>query len=248
MFPTVYLKKMKKSAAICFMLLSLILSSCQTIYNRFYSDPDKCFDVAKTNKPYDAIIVPGYPYDPESGNGIIKERLMWADYLYKNGFTKNIIFSGSAVHSPYVEAEVMRTMALQLNIPSTCIFTETNAEHSTENLYYSYLLAKKLGFKSIAFATQPAQASYMKVFNKKWELGIEMLPVVTALISQSEATFQLTDSLTTKIPNFVPLKERESFIKSLRGTAGHRVKQERRLAAKTHSPLVDNTFAIQTHK
>ena len=37
-----------------------------------------------------------------------------AYYLYKNGYTKNIIFSGSAVHTPYVEAKVMRLLACLL--------------------------------------------------------------------------------------------------------------------------------------
>jgi uncharacterized SAM-binding protein YcdF (DUF218 family) len=207
---------------------TLLLCSCQAYYHRFYADPDQCFELAKTNKPYDAIIVPGYPYDPKSANGILKERLVWANYLYQNGYAKNVIFSGSAVHSPYVEAEVMRLLALQLGIPDSHIFLETKAEHTTENLYYSQLLAKKLGFQSVAFATQPAQASYMKVFNRKWDLHVEMLPVVTSFINPSAIHFQAIDTSATKIPGFVPLRERESMIKSLRGTRGHRVKVERR--------------------
>ena len=221
-------KGIKKVLFLGCVVLALLLSSCKPYYNFFYADPEKCFELAKANKPYDAIIVPGYPYDPRSANGIIEERIKWAHYLFKNGYTKNIIFSGSAVHSPYVEAEVMRLLAMQIGIPEGHIFVETKAEHTTENLYYSNLLAEKLGFKSVAFATQPAQASYMKVFNRKWDLHVEMLPVVTNCINASEVNFRLVDTVSTKIPNFIPLKERESFIKSLRGTSGHRVKVERR--------------------
>jgi uncharacterized SAM-binding protein YcdF (DUF218 family) len=221
-------KAMKHMSFLFCAFFALFLSRCNAYYNRFYADPDQCFELAKRNKPYDAIIVPGYPYDPRSANGIIEERLRWAHYLFQNGYAKNIILSGSAVHSPYVEAEVMRLLAIQLGIPASHLFTETKAEHTTENLYYSHLLAQKLGFKSVAFATQPAQASYMKAFNRKWDLQIEMLPVVTSCINPSDVRFQLIDTSATKIPDFIPLKERENFITSLRGTSGHRVKVERR--------------------
>lgn len=218
----------KASLLLCALVAIFLLSGCQAYYNFFYADPDKCFAKAKTNKPYDAIIVPGFPYDPKSANGVLVERISWAHYLYTNGYAKNIIFSGSAVHSPYVEAEVMRLMAIQVGLPADHLFTETKAEHTTENLYYSYLLAKKLGFQKVAFATQPAQASFMKAFNRKWDLDIEMLPVVTNCLASYELPFQAIDTTTTKIPNFVPLKERENFISSLRGTSGHRVRVERR--------------------
>lgn len=220
----------KKTSFILSVCCTLLISSCQSYYNFFYADPDKCFELAKKNKPYDAIIVPGFPYDPKTNNPMLVERITWAHYLYTNGYAKNIIFSGSAVHSPYVEAEAMRLMALQVGIPAEHVFTETKAEHTTENLYYSHLVAEKEGFKKVAFATQPAQASFMKAFNRKWKLHIEMLPIVTQCITSSSLHFVPIDTATTKIPNFVPLKEREGLFASLRGTGGHRVKVEMRKA------------------
>lgn len=208
----------------------LIFSSCNSYYNLFYADPIKCFDIAKQKKPYDVIIVPGFPHDSGKVNNVLCQRLSWACYLYKNGYTKNIIFSGSAVHSPYVEAKIMRLLALDLGIKDEHIFIETKAEHSTENLYYSTILANKLGFNSIAFATEPAQASFMKPFKRKFKLQLDFLPVVSDCVNQLNVQLNPIDESSAFVPNFVSLKKREGYLKSFRGTNGHKVKVEIRRA------------------
>ena len=153
---------MKLKLYIHIILVSLVaLCSCNAYYNTFYTDPTKCFEIAKQKKPYDVIIVPGFPHDSGKVNMVLSQRIKWAFYLYKNGYTKNIIFSGAAVHSPYIEAEAMKLIALQTGIDSNHIFTEIKAKHTTENLYYASVMANNLGFKSIAFATEPAQCSFI---------------------------------------------------------------------------------------
>jgi len=207
-----------------------MLNGCSVYYNAFYADPDKCFAKASNNKPYDVIIVPGFPADSAGINGVLTERLSWAAYLYKNGFTKNIIFSGAAVYTPYVEAEALRLYALQLGIPSQHIFTETKAKHTTENLYYSCMMAKELGFIKIAFATQPAQASFMKPFRRKFKLKIDMLPVVTDTIRKNVIKLNYTDIKEAFVPQFVSIEKKEGIIKRFLGTRGHKVKVEMRKA------------------
>ena len=54
-------------------------------------------------------------------------------------------------------------------IKSEDVFVEMKAEHTTENLYYGCRMAEELGFKTIAFATQPAQSSFMKPFKRKFK-------------------------------------------------------------------------------
>lgn len=68
------------------------------------------------------------------------------------------MYSGSSAYSPYYEGEIMALYAIAIGIPKENVFTETRAEHSTENLFYVYLKAKKLGFTHIALATDPFQA------------------------------------------------------------------------------------------
>ena len=89
---------------------------------------------------------------------VFKARILWPKYLFENGITKNIIFSGAAVYNPYVEAKIMKMYAESLHIPSANIFIETQPEHYTENVYYSILMAKQMGFKNIAVTTDQYQA------------------------------------------------------------------------------------------
>ena len=210
----------------------IFLTSCNAYYNAFYTDPAKCFEVAKQKKPYDVIIVPGFPHDSGKVNMVLSQRIKWAFYLYKNGYTKNIIFSGAAVHSPYVEAEAMKLIALQTGMDSNHLFTETKAKHTTENLYYSSIMANNLGFKSIAFATEPAQCSFMKPFRRKFKLKLDFLPVVTDSVMNMNLILHPIDESSAFVPDFIPLKEQEGLLKSLRGTRGHQVKKEIRKAKK----------------
>ena len=212
-------------------LIGLIsFSSCNAYYNAFYTDPTKCFKIACSKKPYDVIIVPGFPHDSGKVNMVLSQRIKWAYYLYKNGYTKNIIFSGAAVHSPYVEAKVMKLIALQTGIDSAHIFTETKAKHTTENLYYSSVMANNLGFKSIAFASEPAQCSFMKPFKRKFKLKLDFLPVVIDSVLKLNIILHSIDESSAFVPNFVALIEKEGLLKSLRGTRGHQVKIEIRKA------------------
>ena len=110
----------------------------------------------------------------------MKGRVYWSKYLYDKGITKNVIYSGSAVYTPYVEGKIMALYAIALGIPEENVFSETMAEHSTENVYYSYKLARKLGFERIALATDQFQAKMLKRFTKKIvsrDAGI--IPIVT---------------------------------------------------------------------
>jgi uncharacterized SAM-binding protein YcdF (DUF218 family) len=208
----------------------LVLSGCKAYYTAFYTDPVKCFEVAKQKKPYDVIIVPGFPYDSGRVNMVLSERVKWAYYLYKNGYAKNIIFSGGAVHSAYVEASVMKLLALQTGIDADHIFTEIKAEHTTENLYYSSIMADSLGFKSVAFASEAAQCSFMKPFKRKFKLTLDFIPVIADSITHLHIEFKPVDENLVFVKEFVPLKKRESTLKSLRGTRGHKVKLAMRKA------------------
>ncbi len=151
---------------------------------------------------------------------VLKMRIHWAAYLYQRGYTKNVIFSGSAVATSFVESRVMATYAEALGIPAKNIFTEEKAEHSTENVYYSYRLAKKLGFTKIALATDPIQTSYMRKFIKKFDLPIGLLPTVIDTLKIMNLYEPVIDSKSTVRKGFVKLSDRENFFQRFRGTMG----------------------------
>ena len=130
------------------LLMALLLSSCTF-------SKKACLRMLEESRkaPYDIIIVPGVPFEEGNWSWVMKGRVYWSKYLYDNGITKNIMYSGSAVYSPYVEGRIMALYAVALGIPEENVFSETLAEHSTENVYYSYKKARKLGFERIALAT-----------------------------------------------------------------------------------------------
>ncbi len=183
----------------------------------------KIYAEQKVEAPFDALIVPGIPHDGKSWDDVMKFRVHWAKYLFEQGLAKNIIFSGSAVYSPYYEGEIMRRYAVALGLPEEHMFAETNAEHSVENVYYSVLKGKKLGFKKFALATDPYQNYFMKKVYKR-EIGfLYYLPfdydiLGTLEYHEPEIRFELC-----KKEDFIPLPERESTIKRWRGTTGRKV-------------------------
>lgn len=144
-----------------FFIITITFTACNTIKNNNHVNE------FKKDYSYDAIIVPGVPYFHDSVSTILQARIKWSVFLYKKGLTKNIIYSGSDVYSPYYESKIMAMIAKQNGIPQNVIYCDTIAQHGTENIYYSYVLAKKLGLTKIALATDPFQAAMMFFFRSK---------------------------------------------------------------------------------
>ncbi len=159
--------------------------------------------------PYDVIIVPGIPYDKAQQNVILKVRMFWAKNLLDKGIAKNIIFSGGAVHTPWVEGKVMKTIADSLGISSANTFAEDKAEHGKENVSYSYQLAKQLGFKKISLATDQYQNAFLNSFIAEELPDVAQLPVSTdSFPVYNKRQLPIVNARTAFVNNFVPLKER----------------------------------------
>ncbi|WP_026631600.1 YdcF family protein [Dyadobacter alkalitolerans] len=198
-------------------LITLSLSGCGKM---LYRSAAKAFNTGIKESPYDAVIVPGFPHNGEKWDMILQMRIHWAHYLYSKGYAKNIIFSGSAVATPYVESKVMANYAHALGVPRENIFTEEKAEHSTENVYYSYRLGKDLGFTKLALATDPIQTSYMRKFIKRFDLPIGLLPTVIDTLKVMNLYEPKVDNTLAMREGFVKLSERENFFQRFRGTMG----------------------------
>lgn len=200
------------------LLMALLLSSC-TFSKR------ACLRMLEESKkdPYDIIIVPGVPFEDSTWSWTMKGRIYWSKYLYDNGITKNVIYSGSAVYTPYIEGEIMAMYGIALGIPAENVFSETLAEHSTENVYYSFKKARKMGFERIALATDQFQAKMLKRFTRKIlspEVGIIPLVVDTLKALQPAMTDPKINFQEVFVNNFTALPERESFRERFRGTRG----------------------------
>lgn len=202
------------------MLLLLTGWACTTLQS-----PARAYRKAVSHKEvYDAVIVPGVPFDSISWSNTMRARVLWSWLLYRNGRVKNIIYSGAAVYSPYYEAKIMGLYAQQLGIPAAHIYYDTLAEHSTENVYYSYELARKLGFKSIALATEYDQAILLKRFaRRRFATRIKIFPIYEAMLDNEVMPEPEIDPAPAYKSGFVALPERESFGKRLGGTRGSKI-------------------------
>lgn len=207
-----------------FLFISWTVSSCMIQQERSIELLEDAMQ-----KHYDAIVVPGVPYEGEEWSMVMRGRVYWSKYLYDQGITKNIIYSGSAVYTPYYEAKIMAEYAKALGIPDSVIFTEIRAEHSTENIYYGYKKAQNLGFETVALATDPFQASMLEDFiSEKISPEVGVIPFVIDTMSVLKTDSQklnINDSIAYE-PNFVSIEERESWWKRFSGTRGKNIKED----------------------
>lgn len=219
LFPSAKLK-----FSFSFFLITLLLSSCAF----FRPSPDKLYKRAIINAPYDVVIVPGVPYDGKNWSPVMRSRVVWGCHLVKNGFAKHVIFSGGAVYTPYVEAKVMALYAEKMGIQKDKIFIESQALHSTENVFFSYCLAKKKGFTKIAIATDQFQSTLLMGFTKRnFLLPITHIPILVDTLSQIDNMDFQINADSAKVENFKSIVETQSKWFRFRGTQGKNIKFEK---------------------
>lgn len=216
---------MKTKPAILLLLLITAASVLLTGCSYTSSKSAKLLQDA-SSQPYDIIIVPGVPLENGQWSRIMKARVYWSKYLIEKGVAKNVMYSGGAVYTPYVEAEVMAQYGEAIGIPKEKIYTESMAQHSTENIYYSYKKASRLGFKKIALASDPFQTRMLRRYiRNKINDQVGLVPIVfdtlktmeTSMIDP-ELNFQTVDTT-----GFVALPEKKGFFERMRGTMGKHV-------------------------
>jgi uncharacterized SAM-binding protein YcdF (DUF218 family) len=177
------------------------------------------------NEHYDMVIIPGVPFK-NVWSRTMKARVYWSKYLYDMGIAKNIMYSGSAVYTAYTEGRIMALYGEAIGIPKENIYVETKAEHSTENVYYSYRKILKLNFSKIALASDPFQTKMLRRFTrKKVSPQIDLIPIVIDTLRAMEPgmTDPAIEAEQAFKKEFIPLSQREGFWKRLKGTIGKNI-------------------------
>ncbi len=211
----------KLKCTFSFIIIFLTISACSF----FRPSPNRLFKSALKNQPYDVIIVPGCPFDGNTWSTPMKGRVIWASYLIKKGIAKNVIFSGGAVYTPYVESKIMALYTEQLGVPKEKIFIEDKAQHSTENIYNSYFMARKMGFTKIAVASDPFQSNLLMGFTKRrFDLPIAHIPFIIDTLSKIDDVHPIINSESAKVDNFKSIVETQSKWQRFRGTRGKNIK------------------------
>lgn len=204
-------------------LLIILLTNCKFTPKKYYAQ------VKENNTTFDAIIVPGVPFieKDSSWSKIMEWRVHWAKKLYDEGITKNIIFSGGAVYTQYTECKIMKLYAIEMGIPEKHIFLDSLAEHSTENVYYSYYVAKHHNFENIAVATDPYQTrivkSFVKNMNERLNINIQLIPIMLNKIIPKQKEQYSIDFQQAKSENFINITETQSFRQRWKGTLGKNI-------------------------
>ena len=83
---------MKKTLIISTFLLLTSTFGCMSL------DPSTVIIKSFRHGPFDAIFVPGCPYTKPEYEGLLLARVYWAKYIWEQGMTKRILFSGSSVN------------------------------------------------------------------------------------------------------------------------------------------------------
>lgn len=120
-------------------------------------------------EPFDAVILPGCPTEDDGSPSRCQiGHAGHAALLWRAGWARFFIVSGSDVHSPYVEAESTAQAMTVLGVPPDRIILEVDALHSDENIYYSVLLAERERLDRLAVASIGSVAGLLCKMMEKW--------------------------------------------------------------------------------
>lgn len=208
-------------------IVVLLLSFCCAVNSCFLfnASPKKMRRLAlKAHPSFDVAIVPGIQFVEPAWNRVLQLRLLWVKYLYDKGLVKNIITSGSSVYTPYVEGAIMAKYLVAMGVPRDKIIVEDRAQHSTENLWYGYKLAKKKGFTSIVFCSDPFQSKLLYRFaNKRTKKEVYFLPASIDTVRKLAQDTPVINYKPLRIDDFVPITQKYNRHQRFRGTMGKNI-------------------------
>lgn len=96
---------------------------------------------------HDVIIVLGCPNaDDGTPSDCQTKRADIAVALRDAGFGKRFITTGGAVHNQWVEADTLRDLLIARGVAAMDVFTDEEAEHTDENIYYATQIMNQQGF------------------------------------------------------------------------------------------------------
>ncbi|MCD6012996.1 MAG: hypothetical protein K0Q79_2858 [Flavipsychrobacter sp.] len=213
---------MTKQTLILVILLLHLLHACTP-----QRKAQNSYNLALSEGPFDAIIVPGITYRDPAWGKLMKRRVLWSAILYRNGMAKNIIYSGGAVYTPYKEAAVMGLYAEKMGIPRAHIFYDTLARHSIENVYYSYLIAQRQGFKRIALSTDRYQNFFLnRAVRRHFASPVYQLPVILDSVQKYKGTDPVINAARAKVKdtaNYQPLTKTDNIWQRIKGMRGRHI-------------------------
>ena len=154
-----------------YIVLLIILSQVYR-YSKLFKYPKVCKH--KTKK--DCVIVCGYPANDDGTiSEILKSRVDEGISLYKEGYVKTMIMSGTNAHNSYVEAEVMKEYAMTQGVKEEDILLETKAKSTYHNMLYSKDIVEENHFTTCYVITNSWHLRKADYYSRKFNFNYEMI-------------------------------------------------------------------------
>lgn len=164
-------------------------------------------------------VVPGCPVEEDGSlSTCLSRRIVWGSMLYEQGEVEGFITSGSAVYTPYVEAEALAAGLVALGVPEDRIWLDPHALHTDENMYNAMTMAQDQGWELVV-ASDGIHARTGCRMIRSWEGSCTSLrmpyPDVYARIDTVQA--QLDTVQPRRVEDWRTLSERHRARKEITG-------------------------------
>jgi len=125
------MRSLRKILILLLAVVFVVIVSATFVYRNI---PNSNTDLRR----FDTLIVLGNPAMPDgTPSPEQRERTLEAVREYRDGVASHLIFTGGAAHNRFVEADVMKTLAVANGVPSNDITVEDQAQNTIQNIYYS---------------------------------------------------------------------------------------------------------------
>lgn len=173
-------------------------------------------------QPFEVVVIPGCPTEDDGAPSRCQlARALHGAELWEHGWARGFITSGAAVHTPWVEAEMIAALMVAAGVPADRIWIEASALHTDENMYYSLAIARKLRFARLAVASNRAHARGGCMMMVDWGQPCSALALDEGAARARHTKLPQLDAVRTpRVADWLPLVERERAI--VRETGVHR--------------------------
>ncbi len=143
------MQSLRKVLIVVLAMVLVVIIAAASVYRNI---PDHNTDLTH----FDTLIVLG---NPAEADGIPspeqRERTLEGVREYKAGVAPHLIFTGGAAHNRFVEADVMRDLAVVKGVPASDITVEDQAQNTIQNIYYSEQIMEDHHWKSAEIISSP---------------------------------------------------------------------------------------------
>lgn len=134
---------------------------------------------------FDVIIVLGNPANSDGSPGErMRQRVLKAVELFRDGRARYILFTGGAVYNSYVEADVMAELARSLGVPESAFVTDPKARNTYQNLFNAIEISRKNRWSSALVVTSPSHVKRTAFILSYFDFDYQVVSSQASWISQ----------------------------------------------------------------